>query len=163
MADLDEILKTYQQFPQTVKSLMLSTVDSQGQPNASYAPFVMDSDRQLYIFVSGLSPHTANLLQTRRASVLLIEDEAQTNQVFARRRLTYDCMVIPLERETDAWTQIADCFSDRFGEIITMLRQLGDFQILRLSPTGGRFVVGFGAAYQVDPNDLNQLIHLQSS
>jgi putative heme iron utilization protein len=163
MADLDEILKTYQQFPQTIKSLMLSTVDSHGQPNASYAPFVMDSDRQFYIFASGLSPHTANLLQTQRASILLIEDEAQTNQVFARRRLTYDCTVMPLKRDMEDWNRIADYFSDRFGEIIAMLRQLGDFQILRLSPTGGRFVVGFGAAYQVDPNDLSRLIHLQGS
>jgi len=38
-----------------------------------------------------------------------------------------------------------------------MLRSLADFQILRLRPLGGRFILGFGAAYEVDSQDLSQL------
>jgi putative heme iron utilization protein len=48
-------------------------------------------------------------------------------------------------------------FETRFGEIIVMLRQLEDFQLFHLSPQGGRFIMGFGAAYEVDPNNLGQL------
>lgn len=147
----------YQVLPTRVKSAMVSTVNADGTPHASYAPFVMDDLHQIYLLTSGLSAHTPNLLRTGRASVLIIEDESQTQQVFARQRLTYDCHVAPIDRQSEPWeTQMAQ-FEARFGDIITMLRQLEDFQLFQLSPYAGRFVMGFGAAYGVDPNNLGQL------
>ncbi|PSN20024.1 pyridoxamine 5-phosphate oxidase [filamentous cyanobacterium CCP5] len=158
MANFAEILKTYQGFPEQHQSLMLSTVDAQGNPHASYAPFVKEENYSFYIFVSGLSPHTAHLKQTGKASILLIDDEATTQQIFARPRLSYRCRVTGLDRGGATWQQIADRFQTRFGEIIDMFRQLDDFQIMQLTPLSGRFVVGFGAAYQVNPEDFSQLI-----
>lgn len=157
MGNFTAVLAAYQALPSQLKSLMLATVNSDGSPQASYAPYVMDGDRQFYIFVSGLSAHTDNLLRTGQASVLLIQDEGQSPQVFARQRLTYECQVTLVERQTDLWETIAQGFEDRFGEVVAMLRSLADFQILRLSPLGGRFILGFGAAYEVDGQDLSQL------
>ncbi|MEB3313462.1 MAG: pyridoxamine 5'-phosphate oxidase family protein [Cyanobacteriota bacterium] len=88
MADFATVLAAYQALPSQLKSLMLATVNPDGSPQASYAPYLMDADRQFYIFVSGLSAHTANLLRTGQASVLLIQDEGQSPQVFARQRLS---------------------------------------------------------------------------
>ncbi|MEB3313461.1 MAG: hypothetical protein VKL98_04885 [Cyanobacteriota bacterium] len=62
-----------------------------------------------------------------------------------------------VERQTEPWDAIAQGFEDRFGEVVALLRSLPDFQILRLRPLGGRFILGFGAAYEVDSQDLNQL------
>ncbi|MFH7243058.1 MAG: HugZ family protein [Spirulina sp.] len=157
MSRFETALAAYQALPKQVKSLMLSTVNADGTPNASYAPFVMDDTYQIYLLTSGLSAHTPNLLRTGRASVLIIEDEGQTQQVFARQRLTYDCQVSPIARHSDPWeTQMAQ-FEARFGDIIAMLRQLEDFQLFSLTPQAGRFVMGFGAAYEVDPANLSQL------
>lgn len=158
MPSFETVLAAYQALPQRVRSLMLSTVDSSGQPQASYAPYVIDDRYQIYIFTSGLSAHTAHLQATERASVLLIEDEAEAPQVFARQRITYDCRATLLPRGTDAWEAIADRFEQRFGDIISMLRSLEDFQVFCLSPQGGRFVMGFGAAYAVAPQHLRQLV-----
>lgn len=158
MPSFDAVLAAYQDLPQRVCSLMLSTVSGSGHPQASYAPYVIDDSHQIYIFTSGLSAHTANLQTTGLASVLLIEDEAEAPQVFARQRISYDCRATLLPRGTDAWDAIADRFEQRFGEIISMLRSLEDFQIFCLSPQGGRFVMGFGAAYAVDPQHLGQLV-----
>lgn len=158
MPSFDAVLAAYQNLPQRVRSLMLSTVDGGGQPQASYAPYVIDDRHQIYIFTSGLSAHTANLHATGLASVLLIEDEAEAAQVFARQRISYDCRAALLPRGTDTWEAIADRFEQRFGEIISMLRSLEDFQIFCLSPQGGRFVMGFGAAYAIDPQHLDQLV-----
>ena len=157
MARFETAQAAYQALPQQVKSVMLSTINADGTPHASYAPFVMDNTDQVYLLTSGLSAHTPNLLRTRQASVLIIEDESQTQQVFARQRLTYDCQVTPIARENDRWEPLMAQFEDRFGEIIAMLRQLQDFQLFHLSPQAGRFVMGFGAAYAVDPNNLSQL------
>ena len=118
----------------------------------------MERDRTFYIFVSGLSSHTQNLKTTAKAGILLIEDEAQANQVFARQRLMYDCTVKLIDRNNPQWTTWVDKFAARFGNLITMLRQLPDFQLFQLTPQSGRFVVGFGAAYTVDSSDLDRLI-----
>ncbi len=158
MPSFDAVLAAYRDLPQRVQSLMLSTVDGGGQPQASYAPYVIDDRHQIYIFTSGLSAHTDNLRATGLASVLLIEDEAAASQVFARQRISYDCRATLLPRGNLSWEVIADRFEQRFGEIISMLRSLEDFQIFCLSPQGGRFVMGFGAAYAVDPQHLGQLI-----
>ncbi|PZO40697.1 MAG: pyridoxamine 5-phosphate oxidase [Shackletoniella antarctica] len=158
MPSFDAVLAAYRDLPQRVQSLMLSTVDGGGQPQASYAPYVIDDRHQIYIFTSGLSAHTDNLHATGLASVLLIEDESAAPQVFARQRISYDCRATLLPRGNPSWEAIADRFEQRFGEIISMLRSLEDFQIFCLSPQGGRFVMGFGAAYAVDPQHLGQLI-----
>lgn len=158
MASFSEIQSAYIDFPDRVQSLMLSTVNPNGQPQASYTPFVMERDRSFYIFVSGLSDHTQNLLKTPQAGILLIEDEAQAKQIFARQRLMYDCSVELIERHEPQWATWADKFKARFGNLVDMLRQLPDFQIFKLTPQSGRFVVGFGAAYAVDSSDLSRLI-----
>jgi putative heme iron utilization protein len=158
MASFAELQSSYVNFPTLVKSLMLSTVTPEGQPQASYTPFIMDDNRDFYIFVSGLSSHTGNLRVTPKAGILLIEDEAETQQIFARKRLMYDCDVTLIERHDPQWTTFADKFKGRFGNLIEMLRQLPDFQIFRLKPQTGRFVVGFGAAYEVDSTNLQRLL-----
>jgi hypothetical protein len=158
MPSFDTVLNAYQALPESVASVMLSTVDANGAPHASYAPYVMDEAHRLYIFTSGLSAHTQNLLATQRAGVLIIEDEANCQQVFARQRITYDCQAQVMERNSAPWEDRANAFEQRFGEIIQMLRPLGDFQIFCLTPYAGRFIMGFGAAYEVNPEDLSQLI-----
>lgn len=160
MAPSHEILAAYQAFPSRRQSLILSTLNVDGTPHASYAPFVMDEDYTFYIYISGLSTHTQNLEHQGITSILLIDDESETQQIFARNRLTYDCQALTLDRETLTWDLVVNRFETRFGPIIQMLRQLGDFQIFKLIPQSGRFVVGFGAAYDIDPANPTQLIQV---
>ena len=162
MPDLssDQLIQLYQNFPAQFKSVILATVSAAGEPQASYAPCVIDEERNIYVFVSGLSAHTQSLMATGKASALFVEDEAKTPQMFARKRLSYRCTASLLERESDHWGAIAQQFESRFGNIIEVMTGLPDFRIFQLRPLAGRFVVGFGAAYDIDPNDLRKLIHI---
>ncbi|MEM6754798.1 MAG: pyridoxamine 5'-phosphate oxidase family protein [Cyanobacteria bacterium P01_C01_bin.38] len=160
MNQLEKATAEYQKFAQEFQSIIISTVNEEGMPNGSYTPFIMDESKNIYIYVSGLSTHTQNLNINPRASVLLIEDEAQTPQIFARRRLNYDCTATLIERETDEWKNIVDQFQVRFGEIIEMLRGLADFRIFKLTPHEGRFVIGFGQAYHISSDNLDKLVHI---
>jgi putative heme iron utilization protein len=160
MNKLEKATAEYQNFIQEFQSIIISTVNEEGMPNGSYTPFIIDESKNIYIYVSGLSTHTQNLIVNPRASVLLIEDEAQTPQIFARRRLNYDCTAALIERETDQWKSIVDKFEVRFGEIIEMLRGLADFRIFKLTPHSGRFVIGFGQAYHISGDNLNKLVHI---
>lgn len=160
MNKLEKVTAEYQNFIQEFQSIIISTVNEEGMPNGSYTPFIIDESKNIYIYVSGLSTHTQNLNVNPRASVMLIEDEAQTPQIFARRRLNYDCTAALIERETDEWKSIVDKFEVRFGEIIEMLRGLADFRIFKLTPHSGRFVIGFGQAYHISGDNLNKLVHI---
>ncbi|WP_346290612.1 HugZ family protein [Sphaerothrix gracilis] len=161
MSQIESVLEAYQRFPSEVQSLMLSTLNLDGSPHASYAPFVMNQQHRFFIFTSGLSSHTQNLETNGKASILLIADESKTPQIFARQRLSYDCTAELLPKDNAAWTQVCDRFQQRFGTIIEMLRSLPDFRIFQLTPSGGSFIMGFGAAYQVDPDNLDSLLPAQ--
>ncbi len=150
----------YEKFTEGFTSIIISTVNKQGIPNASYAPFAMDDDKNIYIYVSGLATHTQNIQDNPAVSVLFIDDEAKTKQIFARRRLNFDCTATLIEPETEKWLEIVDKFAIRFGELITTLRSLPDFRILRLTPHRGRFVIGFGAAYNINGDHINQLVQI---
>jgi len=160
MNQLEKATVEYQQFTQEFQSIIISTVNEEGMPNGSYTPFIMDESKNIYIYVSGLSTHTQNINVNQKANVLFIEDEAQTPQIFARRRLNYDCMATLIERETDEWLNIVEKFEARFGEIIEMLRGLADFRIFKLTPLSGRFVVGFGQAYRINGDNLDKLVQI---
>lgn len=155
----EKLQQIYQAFPTQFKSVVLGTVSSDSQPQASYAPCVVDEAKNIYVFVSGLSAHTQNLTAIGKASALFIEDEAKTTQIFARKRLSYECVATLIDRDSKQWETITQTFETRFGDIIKLMKGLPDFRIFQLQPRAGRFVLGFGKAYDIDPNNLNQLIH----
>ncbi|AFY51133.1 putative heme iron utilization protein [Nostoc sp. PCC 7524] len=161
MSQVEKAQAEYEGFCQEFESVIISTVNEQGIPNASYTPFVMDDSKNIYIYVSGLSTHTKNIYANPHVCVLFIEDEAKTNQIFARRRLSFDCTASLIERETETWQQIVEQFRSRFGEIIEVLQGLADFRIFQLTPSEGRFVIGFGAAYHISGDRLNQLTQVR--
>lgn len=139
------------------QSIMLATINADGSPLASYAPFAVDSDKNFYIFISTLSHHTDNLLRTGQASLMLIADEAETPQIFARNRLTFSCQVEALARESEDWPDAAARYEERFGDFFRLVRGFSDFRMFRLAPTEGSLVVGFGQAYTVQGDALDQL------
>ncbi len=133
------------------RSLLLATVNPSGEPDISYAPFVRDERGNFYIFVSRLAIHTTNLLSRQQASVLFIREEAESRNLFARERLSFRCRVselLPQDADYKSWL---DQMEQQLGGTVAMLRNLPDFHLLRLTPQSGRYVVGFGKAFDVDP------------
>jgi hypothetical protein len=141
-ADLDRLLERS-------LSLMLATADESGRPEASYAPFVRDEHGRFYVFVSELSRHTANLAAGRPVSVLIIEDEQASRQIFARLRVTYYCAAHSIERGSARWLELMDRFQQRFGEVMDLLRDLTDFTLFEIDPLEGQLIRGFGQAYRL--------------
>ena len=131
------------------KTLQMATASAAGEPEASYAPFVRTGDNAFYICVSDLSRHTGHLAATGRASVLIVEDESAAAQLFARRRLVFECDAEQVERGTERWHTMMDLFERKFGEVISLIRPLADFRMFALAPRRGVFVKGFGQAYRI--------------
>jgi hypothetical protein len=91
---------------------------------------------------------------------MMIEDEATSKTIYARKRLTFEANVVIVERETARWQEAVVGLKDRFGEIVDGLSGLEDFKMFRLEPTQGLFVKGFGKAFQVSSDDLVDFVHL---
>lgn len=132
------------------KTLILATIDSKGLPDASYSPFVRDEQGNLYIYVSTLAKHTRNLRSARKAGIMIIEDEQSAQSLYARKRLTLQCDVQDIERDSEDFQSMIAHFHEKFGEIMDTLGTMKDFYLFRLVPGQGRLVLGFGQAFAVD-------------
>ena len=151
------ILDEISLFRQTQKTLILATQtpsDSDIQlPLASYAPFIEDSEGNFYLFLSGLAHHSVNLKHhsdtQSQFSILLIEDEQSSRNLFARKRLNYSCTVSIWSRNHPKWQEKVDKFQETFGKTIEVLAGLGDFNLYCLTPSEGNYVRGFGQAYEL--------------
>ena len=132
------------------KTLQMATASASGMPEASYAPFVRTGDNAFYICVSDLSRHTGHLVANGRASVLIVEDESASPQLFTRRRLVFECGAEQVERGSERWHATMDIFERKFGEVIGLIRPLADFRMFALTPRRGVFVKGFGQAFRIE-------------
>ncbi|MCF7503144.1 MULTISPECIES: heme utilization protein HutZ [Vibrio] len=148
------------EFRQERRTLQLATVDQEGRPNVSYAPFVQNQEGY-FVLISDIARHARNLKANPQVSLMMIEDEESSKQLYARKRLTFDAQASVVERETELWTQVIGQMQERFGEIIDGLSQLQDFSLFNLKAENGLFVKGFGQAYQVSGDDLVDFVHLE--
>jgi putative heme iron utilization protein len=157
-SQLDDVRQACQAFPARFQTLHLGTVAADGQPEASYAPYVADQG-SYWVYLSRLARHATNLRESPRASVLFIEGEDQAKQVFARERLTLACSVSECPRDTPRFNAVMDLFDQRFGKFMQVIRPLQDFGLFELQPRSGSYVAGFAKAYVLDGEDLANVRH----
>jgi len=148
------------EFREERQTLILSTISTDGFPHVSYSPFTR-IDQHYYILISEIAEHTRNLQVQSKLSFMLLEDEQNTKQIYARKRLSYKADSAVIARETKEWQQAVEQLQTRFGEIIDSLSKLSDFKLFKLTPDTGRFVKGFGQAYTVQGNDDIDFVHLE--
>ena len=145
-----------------MKTIMLSTVSKDGIPNVSYAPSVIDSDKNFYIYISNLSKHSRNLKEFPRSSIMIIEDEKDSENIFGRKRLTLDVDVQSIERNSDLWKTKIKLLEDKFKETMSYLVKLTDFNLFKLSPKNGLLVYGFGKAFNYHDGKLTMPNHINN-
>ncbi|MEM6884350.1 MAG: DUF2470 domain-containing protein [Verrucomicrobiota bacterium] len=160
---IEESKASYDAIMDNFLSVQLGTANAEGVPEASYTPAIVDEDRVFYVYVSDMSAHTGNMLKQNLASVLVIEDEQASKQIFARHRATFDCQVSEIERDTERWTELCDQFIGKFGKMFEHLMAMGDFHMLALKPSKGRLVVGFGKAFDITGKKMDQLEHVKGN
>ncbi|RIY37523.1 pyridoxamine 5'-phosphate oxidase family protein [Psittacicella gerlachiana] len=142
-----------------VKTAIISSYDKDGVPNASYSPFAIYNGFY-YILISDVAKHAENLRQTGKAHILLIEDEAQARNIYARKRLSFHAQVQAVESESAEFTAGVQALGQRFGEIVSELSTMRDFNLFRLEPQDGLYVKGFGQAFNVGSDELVEPVHI---
>lgn len=137
----------YLDFLGTRKTIVIGTVDDDGVPFLSLTPFVRAGD-SLYVYVSAIAEHYDHLLRSSRVMVLLHADEAGSKNLFAVERTRFTCTAreVPAEGNEAIFDQLR---ADHNPALIDLLRTL-DFHLFELTPVDGRYIVGFGKAFDLD-------------
>lgn len=145
-------------FIKDFQSVVLGTTDEKGLPFGSYAPFV-HSEHKFYIFISNVAQHARNLQRTKKASLLFVEDESKTEQIFARKRISLQCSSTMINREDAKFTKVMDVFKSKFSEeMVTMLMGMQDFNLYELLTDYGEATFGFGEAYNIGGEQMEELV-----
>ena len=143
-----ELLEDMRQLCAQFQTVLMATSTPDGLPEVSYSPYVI-VDKVLYVFLSDLSMHTGNLKSNPRASLLFIEDESASENLHARKRVTYRAGVSLVPRDDPAWNNVLSQMEKRFGEIIPILKSLTDFHLFAMRTDEAVLVRGFADAHPV--------------
>lgn len=145
--DMEQIRNDYEAFIKGRKSFILSFVDSEGKPFSSSAAFVQVNSK-FYVYVSRIAEHYQLLEQSQIVDVLCVADQAVTQNHFATERARWQCT--PKNLGNEGHEEVFAAFDEvHTANMMKLLRTL-DFSLFELTPVKGRYVVGFGKAFDID-------------
>ena len=156
--ELAQIRDDFYAFIGGFNSLTMATVNANGEPESSYAPFIQQDDC-FYVFLSELASHTQNLKANSSVSLFWIEPEDQARNIFARTRATVFASADVIDRASDDGQAILDAMEEQLGNTVQVLRGLGDFHLFKLTPKHGAYVTGFAKAFRLEGEGLEQVVH----
>lgn len=146
------------EFIAKIQTAIIGTLDKKSQPFSSYAPYVYDQNR-FYVYLSDIATHAKNLKHTPKASLFFIEDESKTENLFARKRLSLQCDSEKIERESERFEEVLGLFAGKFdAKMVATLKKMTDFNLYEFKTTYGEATFGFGKAYFVGGEHMNELI-----
>ena len=150
-------------FIDSFKSVIISSLNSDMMCVGSYAPFVRDED-SVYICLSSVAEHYRSIkANPNKVSLLFLQDEKEAKTVFARVRLSVKCDAEFINDEAKR-DEIFNKFiaKNPNEKAIGEIRNMKDFHIVKMTLKDGRFVKGFGAAYDTKGLDLTSLENIKT-
>jgi len=145
-----------------MRTVQLATLGEDNEPHCGYTPFIRDG-KDLIVFISQLAVHTRDLLKNPMVGTMVVDDEQDSNNLFARCRVRYQCDALVIKPENDRYTELLDQYEQEQGKVVPLLRQLPDFVLFRLVPKSGIFVMGFGDAYRIEGAEMDEFVHVRSA
>jgi putative heme iron utilization protein len=140
------------------RTAALATLDDDGAPQVSMVPFAIVPARAcLALHVSGLAAHTRHLQARPAVSLLVMQHEQPGQPVHALPRVTLAGEATLPEIHSPVWLACRTAYLARLPEAEPMT-QLGDFRFVAIFLRRGRHIAGFGAARDVDADELTRAL-----
>lgn len=127
-----------------------------GEPNLAMVAYAFTADfTAFYIHVSKLGKHTADMENEPRVRLLIteIDDGRPDPQTLARVSIQGIAKLLP--RTDPGYSEVRGLYLERFPEA-GQLFSLGNFNLWRINPKRGRYVAGFGRAFNLVPEALRK-------
>ena len=146
----------------TVRRVLSLAVLVDGEPEASLLPFAVRPDfGAVYLQASGLARHSRGLQPGARVGVLIHENDTPEADPLQVKRLTVQATVAVLDRDGAAFAAAREIFVGRLpGAEMTL--SLGDFNLYELTLGRGRYVAGFGQAFNIGPETFKEIAELKA-
>ena len=144
----------------TTHRVLSLAVAVDGEPEASLLPFAIRPDfGAVYVQASGLARHSRGLQPDARVGVLVHENDSPEADPLQVKRVTVQATVAVLDRESEAFAAARAAFVARLpGAEMTL--NLGDFNLYELTLGRGRYIAGFGQAYNIGPDTFREIAAL---
>lgn len=124
------------------------------EPNLAMVAYAFADDfSAFYIHVSRLGKHTRDMEMDPRVSLLVTETDDHRSDPQTLARLSVQGTARMIGRAEPGYESIKALYLKRFPEA-ERLFSFGDFNLWGISPREGRFVAGFGQAYNLSPESL---------
>ena len=128
-----------------------------GEPNLAMVAYAFADDfSSFYIHVSRLGKHTTDMENDPRVSLLMTETDDRRADPQTLARVSIRGMAAILPRTDPGYAAIKRRYLERFPEAEQVF-SLGDFNLWQIKPKGGRFVAGFGRAFNLVPEALKKI------
>jgi putative heme iron utilization protein len=142
-----------------IRSTRIATLGTlhDGKPNLAMVAYAFAEDfSAFYIHVSKLGKHTTDMESEPRVSLLITEtdDHRPDPQTLARVAIRGTAEIV--SRTNTSYAQVKGRYLERFPEA-EQLFSLGDFSLWKITPQSGRFVAGFGRAFNLVPGVLRKV------
>ena len=156
-----KIKEEIENFKKSFKSVSLATLSEDKEVLCSYAPFI-NTEEGNFIYISEVSEHFDSIkANPKNIEVMFLEDECKASSVILRKRLRYKSEASFIQRG-EFFDKIYDEFErqTKFASEIKTIRTMLDFHLIKLDFKKGRFVKGFGQAYDIENGEVK---HVKSS
>ena len=129
----------------------------EAEPSVSMVPVAwLPGSAAAVIHVSALSPHTREMLDQPRVSLMLVAHRQPGDNPQALPRVTVQADAAPIAMDTPSYVQARSIYLARFAQAAQTF-ELGDFSLFALVPRSVRFIAGFGRAYAVGVGDFARI------
>lgn len=146
------------EFRNSFKSVILASLSKdKSTAIASYSPFIRFDDK-FYIYISEIAEHFESIKSNPNAiEVMFLQDEKDASSIILRKRLRYKANAIEISRESAEFKGALDAFlNETNGQGgVKNIAKMADFHLFRLEFKQGRFVKGFGGAYDINADEIS--------
>jgi hypothetical protein len=147
-----------QTFIKNIQTAIIGTLDKNNHPFSSYAPYVHDNHR-FYVYISDIATHAKNIQANPKASLFFAEDESKTSNLFARKRVSLQCESMKIARGSERFETVLGLFAEKFdSKMVETLKKMTDFNLYEFKTVYGEATFGFGKAYFVGGEHMDELI-----
>jgi heme iron utilization protein len=152
-----------QEFIKKFQTVVIGTIDTNNLPFSSYAPYIYDQNK-FYIYISDIATHAKNLKENPNISLFFIEDESSSKNLFARKRISLQCVSKIIKRKTQRFEEVMQLYNKKFdSSMVTMLKNMTDFNLYESEVKSGEATFGFGEAYTIGGKNMDKLVPRQGS
>lgn len=133
---------------------IIISVNEDDVTDLGYAPYIF-YENYYYIFVSELSTHVKLLLKQKVGTFMIINDETNSQNIWARIRLKFSAKIEVVIRDSEDFSIICEKIRYKHGKTMNLIKQFSDFHLIKIIPSRGTFISGFGNAFNLEGQYLN--------